>query len=59
MFLRTFGSRRPPTERSMKKLRAMVGNKARVEGCIAEQIKHNEVAHFTSCYFTKEHNVFA
>jgi hypothetical protein len=26
-------------ERALKKLRAMVGNKARVEGCIAEQFK--------------------
>jgi hypothetical protein len=37
----------------------MVGNKARVEGCIAEQFKLKEVAHFTSCYFAQEHNVFA
>jgi hypothetical protein len=36
-----------------------VGNKARVEGCIAEQFKLKEVAHFTSCYFAEEHNVFA
>jgi lipoprotein NlpI len=33
-------------ERAFKKLRAMVGNKARVEGCIAEQFKLKEVAHF-------------
>jgi hypothetical protein len=46
-------------ERALKKLRAMVGNKARVEGCIAEQFKLKEVAHFTSCYFAEEHNVFA
>jgi hypothetical protein len=45
-------------ERALKKLRAMVGNKARVEGCILEQFKLKEVAHFTSCYFAKEHNVF-
>jgi hypothetical protein len=38
-------------ERALKKLRAMVGNKARVEGCIAEQFTLKEVAHFTSCYF--------
>jgi hypothetical protein len=37
----------------------MVGNKARVEGCIVEQFKLKEVAHFTSCYFAEEHNVFA
>jgi hypothetical protein len=46
-------------ERALKKLRAMVGNKARVEGCIAEQFKLKEVAHFTSYYFAEEHNVFA
>jgi hypothetical protein len=34
-------------ERASKKLRAMVGNKARVEGCIAAQFKLNKVAHFT------------
>jgi hypothetical protein len=31
-------------ERALKKLRAMVGNKARVKGCIAEQFKLKEVA---------------
>jgi hypothetical protein len=36
-----------------------VGNKARAEGCIAEQFKLKEVAHFASCYFAEEHNVFA
>jgi hypothetical protein len=46
-------------ERALKKLRAMVGNKARVEGCIAEQFKLKEVAHFISCYFAEEHNIFA
>jgi hypothetical protein len=46
-------------ERALKKLRAMVGNKARVEGCIVEQFKLKKVAHFTSCYFAEEHNVFA
>jgi hypothetical protein len=46
-------------ERALKKLRAMVGNKARVEWCIEEQFKLNQVAHFTSCYFAEEHNVFA
>jgi hypothetical protein len=46
-------------ERALKKLRAMVGNKARVEGCIAKQFKLKEVAYFTSCYFAEEHNVFA
>jgi hypothetical protein len=46
-------------ERTLKKLRAMVDNNARVEGCIAEQFKLKEVEHFTSCYFAEEHNVFA
>jgi hypothetical protein len=46
-------------ERALKNLRAMVGNKARVGGCIAEQFKLKEVAHFTSCYFAEEHNIFA
>jgi hypothetical protein len=38
-------------ERALKKPRAMVDNKARVEGCIAEQFKLKEVANFTSYYF--------
>jgi hypothetical protein len=46
-------------ERALKKLRAMVDNKARVEGCIVEKFKLKEVAHFTSCYFAEEHNAFA
>jgi hypothetical protein len=46
-------------ERALKKLRAMMHNKASVEGCIVEQFKLKEVAHFTSCYFAEEHNVFA
>jgi hypothetical protein len=35
----------------------MVGNKARVEGCIVEEFKYKEIAYFTSVYFTEEHNV--
>ena len=35
----------------------MVGNKARVEGCIAEEFKFKEIAYFTSLYFAEEHNV--
>ena len=38
-------------ERTLKKLRAMVGNKRRVEGCIAEEFKYKEIASFTSIYF--------
>jgi hypothetical protein len=40
-------------ERALKTLREIVGNKARVEGCIAEQFKLKEVAHFISYYFAE------
>ena len=46
-------------ERALKYLRAMVGNKARVEGCIAEAFLLKEVSYFTSVYFAEEHNVYA
>ena len=46
-------------ERALKKLRAMVGNKATVEGCIAEAFSLKEVAYFSSVYFAEEHNVNA
>jgi hypothetical protein len=46
-------------ERALKKLRAMVGNKARVEGCITEEFKLKEITYFTSVYFTKYHNANA
>jgi hypothetical protein len=46
-------------ERALKRLRHMVGNKARVEGCITEDFKYKEIAYFTSVYFTEEHNVNA
>jgi hypothetical protein len=48
-----------PFERALKRLRHMVGNKARVEGCITEEFKYKEIAYFTSVYFTEEHNVNA
>jgi hypothetical protein len=48
-----------PFERALKKLRHMVGNKARVERCITEEFKYKEIAYFTSVYFTEEHNVNA
>jgi hypothetical protein len=38
-------------ERVTKKLRVMVGNKARVEVCIAEEFKLKDIAYFTSVYF--------
>ena len=37
----------------------MVGNKGRVEGCIAEEFKYKEIASFTSVYFPDEHNMNA
>jgi hypothetical protein len=46
-------------ERDIKRFRHMVGNKARVEGCIAEEFKYKEIVCFTSVYFTEEHNVNA
>jgi hypothetical protein len=44
-------------ERALKKLRAMIGNKARVEDCIAEEFKVKEIAYFTSVHFIEHHNV--
>jgi hypothetical protein len=46
-------------ERALKNLRAMVRNKAKVEGCIAEEFKLKEIVYFTSVYFTEHHNVNA
>jgi len=46
-------------ERALKKLRTMVNNKARVEGCIAEEFKYKEISAFTSVYFAEENNVNA
>jgi hypothetical protein len=48
-----------PFERALKRLRHMVDNMARVEGCITEEFKYKEIAYFTSVYFTEEHNVNA
>jgi hypothetical protein len=46
-------------ERALKYLRVMVGNKARVEGSIAESFLFKEITYFSSIYFAKEHNVNA
>jgi hypothetical protein len=46
-------------ERDLKNLRAMICNKARVEGCIAEEFKLKEIAYFTNVYFLEHHNVNA
>jgi hypothetical protein len=44
-------------ERALKYLKPMVGNRARVEWCIAEAFILKEVAYFSSVYFAEEHNV--
>jgi hypothetical protein len=46
-------------ERALRYLKPMVGNRARVEGCIAEAFTLKEVAYFSSYYFAEEHNVNA
>jgi hypothetical protein len=46
-------------ESALKYLRAVVGNKARVEGSIAESFLHKEITYFLSVYFVEEHNVNA
>jgi hypothetical protein len=37
----------------------MVGNRARVEGCITEAFILKEVEYFSSIYFVEEHNIIA
>jgi hypothetical protein len=46
-------------ERVIGYLKLMISNRARVEGCIAKAFKLNEVAYFSSVYFTEEHNINA
>jgi hypothetical protein len=46
-------------ERALKYHRAMVHNKARVEGSIAESFLLKEITYFSSVYFAEEHNVNA
>jgi hypothetical protein len=48
-----------PFERALKRLRHMVDNKARVEGCITEEFKYKGTAYFISVSFTEEHNINA
>ena len=48
-----------PIERALKKLRASVRNKARVEGCIAEAFALKEISQFSTRYFARANNVFA
>jgi hypothetical protein len=46
-------------ERALKYLRAMIGNKATVEGSIAELFLLKKITYFSSIYFVEEHNVNA
>jgi hypothetical protein len=46
-------------ERAFRYLKSMIGNRARVEGCIAEAFTLKKVAYFLSVYFVEEHNVNA
>jgi hypothetical protein len=46
-------------EMALKNLRAMIRNKAKVEGCIAEKFKLKEIVYFTSVYLAEHHNVNA
>jgi hypothetical protein len=46
-------------ERELKKHRATVRNKARVDGCIAEPFTCNEITNFSSIYFSRTNNVNA
>jgi hypothetical protein len=46
-------------ERELKKLRAIVHNKARIEGCIAEAFMYKEITNFSSMYFSRVNNVNA
>jgi hypothetical protein len=46
-------------ERALRYLKLMVGNRARVEGCIAKAFTPKEVAYFSNVYFAEEYNVNA
>jgi hypothetical protein len=46
-------------ERELKKLRATMRNKARVEGCIAAAFTCKEIMNFSSIYFSHNNNVNA
>jgi hypothetical protein len=46
-------------EIALKYLRAMVSNKARVEGSITKSFLLKEITYFSSVYFVEEHNVNA
>jgi hypothetical protein len=44
-------------ERELKKLRYMVHNKVRVEGCIVEAFTCKEITNYSSMYFSHAKNV--
>jgi hypothetical protein len=46
-------------ERALRYLKPKVGNRARVEGCIADAFILKEVGYFSSVHITEEHNVNA
>jgi hypothetical protein len=46
-------------ERALRYLKPIVGNGARVKGCITEAFTLKEVAYFSSVYFVEKHNVNA
>jgi hypothetical protein len=46
-------------ERELKKLRYMVRNKAKVEGCIAEAFTCKEIINFSTIYFSRANNMYA
>jgi hypothetical protein len=46
-------------ERELKKLRVIVHNKARVEGCIVEAFACKEITNFSSKYFSCANNANA
>jgi hypothetical protein len=46
-------------ERELKKLRAIVRNKTRVEGCIVEAFTCKEITNFSSMYFSGANNMNA
>jgi hypothetical protein len=46
-------------ERVLKKLRAMIRNKAKVEGCTTEEFKLKENTYFSNVYFAEHHNINA
>jgi hypothetical protein len=43
-------------ERTLRYLKPMIDNRARVEGCITEAFTLKEVAYFSSVYSVEEHN---